>query len=112
MAISAQWDEVMKRLDYLEQYDVLHPTLEAQRGVVAALRGDPGFADVQPGLSHATLTLRIRDRKRGVMVSWDDERKRFDVAFLDPGLEIVECRGVPPPEVVATVIEYLDRIRS
>ncbi|HWU87108.1 MAG TPA: hypothetical protein VN253_07530 [Kofleriaceae bacterium] len=112
MAVTPKWDQVENGLAELDQFRVLHPTLAALRGLIATLRVDSRFAEVEPGLSLATLTLRLRDRSRYLAVAWNEDPPSFMVSFVDPPLEFSERRAVPPANVVAALVDYLDHIRS
>lgn len=113
MALTAAWALVSERLKDLERYERLRSTIAAMLRLVAALRGDSRLDDIQPSISLASLNLRLSDSRRYVLVAWRDEEPRgFEISFVDPPLEFYETKQIGEAEVVATIVEYLDRLRK
>ena len=112
MALATSWDQVIERFRDLERYQRLRPTIAAMLALVRDLRRDPGMADVEPSVSLASLNLKLQDSLRYVMVGWaENESQPFTVAFVDPPLEFHDTQKVSEPQVVATTIDYIDRLR-
>lgn len=111
MAMTSGWDDVLEQLRVYDDLRVYQPTLAAQRRLVTALREDSRLADVEPGLAHATLILRLRNHKRGVMVAWNDDAEGYKVGIIDPLMEVSDIKLVPPTEVGATILDYLEQLR-
>jgi hypothetical protein len=113
MALTAKWDLVNERLRALERYERMRPTVAAMLRLAAALRHDPRINDAEPGVSLASLNLRLSDTERYVVVAWDEEsRRKFEVSFVDPPLEFSETKWVDEAGVIATIVEYLERLRK
>ena len=112
MALATSWDQVTERFRNLERYQRLGPTIAAMLALVGKLRRDPRMADVEPSVSLISLNLKLPDSPRYVVVEWaEDESPPFSVAFVDPPLEFHDTRRVSEPQVVATTIDYIDRLR-
>jgi hypothetical protein len=113
MALTLRWDRVSERFHNLDRHVRLRPTVAAMLRLVATLREDPRLSGVEPSVSLASLNLKLDDCKRYVLVAWsENEPQGFEVSFVDPPLEFTETVKVPEPQVVATIIEYLDRLKK
>jgi hypothetical protein len=106
----SRWDKVLEALERLSVHKGLHPTLAAMRKLVEMLEANPTFSGIQPRLSHATLFLAHADNPRQVCVGWLDGE--YDVAFVDPPLEISKGTRAPENEVLQILLEHLARLES
>ena len=112
MALTIAWNHVSERFQYLERYEDIRPIVVAMRRLVAALSEDPRLNDIEPSVSLGSLNLRLGDSERYVNVVWtEDEPQGFKVSFVDPPLVFSETRTVSGAKVVATIIEYLNRLK-
>ncbi|HEY5814294.1 MAG TPA: hypothetical protein VIT23_16765 [Terrimicrobiaceae bacterium] len=112
MALTAAWNAVGKRFQDLERHEDIRPIVVAMHRLVAALREDPRFSDIEPSVSLGSLNLRLSDSERYVNAVWNaDEPPGFKVSFVDPSLEFHETKKVDEGKVVATILEYLDCLR-
>ncbi len=116
MAIADEWKQVIKQLDTLSVYKVVHPTLNAMRKVVGMIKDDPAFAELHPRPMHAALVLSTQGptyrgpTRRRVYVGWTDDQ--YIVAFLDPGLEFSERTSVREDGVMRVIRKYVDRLEG
>jgi hypothetical protein len=111
VALPTAWDRVDEHLRSLAYHERLGPTIAALRALVAELRREPRLAGVDPSVSLASLNLKLPDTTCYVMVAWhENEPQPFGVSFIDPPLEFRDIRRVSKADVVATVIDYLDRL--
>ena len=112
MALTIAWNHVSERFQYLERYEDIRPIVVAMRRLVAALSEDPRLNDIEPSVSLGSLNLRLGDSERYVNVVWtEDEPQGFKVSFVDSPLVFSETRTVSGAKVVATIIEYLNRLK-
>jgi len=113
MAITQQWDRVNERYRELEGIVQLAPVVTRMQRLVAALRKDPALDDVEPSVSLASLNLAPSHSERHVAVIWsEDEPQGYKVSMVDPPLTYSEATKVDEAQVVATVVQYLTRVRS
>jgi hypothetical protein len=107
------WDGVDEHLRRLAYHELLGPTIAAMRALAAELRHEPRLAGVDPSISLVSLNLKLPDTACYVNVAWhENEPRPFGVSFVDPPLEFRDIRRVRTADVVATVVDYLDRLRA
>ena len=107
------WDKVEQTFHSLEQHVRTRPVVARMLGLTARLRDEPRLAAMVPVVSHFTLTLRAPGCTSVVAV-WCDESEggAYKVAFVDPPLEFRQTKQFSDDDVVATVIEYVDRLQT
>jgi hypothetical protein len=108
--VASRWHEVLEALERLSVYEGLHPTLAAMRKLVEMVKADPTFSGIQPRLSHATLFLAHGANPRQVCVGWLNGE--YDVAFVDPPLELSKGTRALENEVLQILREHLARLDS
>lgn len=109
MTATDGWDEVDEAFDRLEQYRVLHPTLDAMRKLVHLVKQDAPFANVRAWVSLASLMFARGPANRRVMVAWNGD-DRYEVSFVGPLMELAEPTIAREGAVVRVLREYLDRL--
>jgi hypothetical protein len=113
MAMIAEWDNVVRRFQDLQQFASFRPTIDAMLWLVPLLRAESKLDAMAPNVSHAALTLRMPGEQRYVLVELRNEPLReFAISFVDPPLEISETKVVPWPQVVSTISDYVAQLRS
>jgi hypothetical protein len=80
------WTKVESRLAEIDELRSWRPTVAGIRGLVAAIRSDGRFHDIEPSLSLTALVFRRRD-PRAVMASWNDDGT-YGIAYVDYPFEI------------------------
>ena len=111
--MNTEWNRVSQRLRELKRFPWLIPTVDAMLWLVASLREDRRLGAVVPNVSLASLTLRLSDSDRYVVVARSDaEPKRFEIFFADPPLEFSETTIVSEDSVVTAIVEYIERLKK
>jgi hypothetical protein len=113
MAMTQQWDRVNERYRELKGIVQLATIVTRMQQLVAALREDPALHDVEPSVSLAALNLSPSHSERHVAVIWsEDQPQGYKVSMVDPSLTYSEATKVDEAQVVATLVQYLARVRS
>ena len=77
------------------------------RNLVARIKDDLAFSNVNPRVSMASIMLARGEAKRRVMVAWHEDGQ-YRVYFVDPELEFSQPTAVGEDAVVGVLRSYLD----
>ena len=112
MAMTVEWKHVSDRFQELQRFERLRPTVTAMLRLIADLRKDSRLDAFVPSVSLASLNLKLSGSKRYVVVAWNDSQPQgFEISFVDPSLEFSETSMVFEANVVATIVEYLNKLK-
>ena len=111
------WDAIAEFLRLLVDKSGYTMYVEALLALIPRLRAAEGFEDMQPGLSHLTITLSIPGHRRKIHV--DGDQPGYYNIYVDHLTENLLSGGnfygetvtVPLDEVIAVLQTYASRLR-
>jgi len=106
--LTDDWQEVEEAFARLDKYQAWRPIVAAMRHLIAMIRADSRFHDLEPSVSHACLVFRRR-AKRSVFVSWNVDNGSYRIAFVVGVFELRDSRIVREGAVLDVLFEYLER---
>jgi hypothetical protein len=100
------WQGVEEAFVELDALGASRSVLAAMRSLVAAIRADSRFHNLEPSVSHEHLVFR-RGAKRGVIAFWNKDESDYRIAFLEPGFTFRDPRQATRETVLNVLLEYL-----